>query len=200
MSTELAWAAGFWDGEGNTAIIRNNLRMQTAQIEPTVLERLRDALGAGTVYGPYEPRRENSQPLWRFMLAGYDNVETAIGLMRPYLSQPKLLQADAALSQHVVHSIGRAGHPRTTEIVDAYAAGASAHDVAALYGVHWTTVTKMVKRLRPDAVRPRGGRRVPNKSIKKEDTYQALKDKGYSKSKAAAISNAQAKKSKKKGK
>lgn len=31
-----------------------------------------------------------------------------------------------------------------------------------------------------------------HKSIKKEDTYQALRDKGYSKEKAARIANAQA--------
>lgn len=38
----------------------------------------------------------------------------------------------------------------------------------------------------------------PGPSIKKPDTYEALRDKGMPKSKAAAISNAQAKKSKRK--
>jgi len=33
---------------------------------------------------------------------------------------------------------------------------------------------------------------MPNPSIKDEDTYQALRDKGYSKEKAARIANAQA--------
>lgn len=41
------------------------------------------------------------------------------------------------------------------------------------------------------------GGKDPGPSIKKKDTYEALKKKGMSKSKAAAISNAQAKKSKK---
>lgn len=36
----------------------------------------------------------------------------------------------------------------------------------------------------------------PGPSIKKKDTYEALKDKGMSKEKAAKISNAQAKKKK----
>lgn len=44
------------------------------------------------------------------------------------------------------------------------------------------------------------GGKKPGPSIKKPDTYEALKDKGMSKSKAAAISNAQAKKLKSKGK
>ncbi len=38
----------------------------------------------------------------------------------------------------------------------------------------------------------------PGPSIKKPKTYEALKDKGMSKERAAKISNAQAKKSKKK--
>lgn len=36
------------------------------------------------------------------------------------------------------------------------------------------------------------GGKDPGPSIKKKDSYEALKDKGFSKSKAAAISNAQA--------
>lgn len=42
------------------------------------------------------------------------------------------------------------------------------------------------------------GGKKPGPSIKKKDTYEALKEKGMSKTKAAKISNAQAKKSKKK--
>jgi hypothetical protein len=41
------------------------------------------------------------------------------------------------------------------------------------------------------------GKKTP-KSIKKPDTYEALKDKGMSKERAAKISNAQASKQKKK--
>lgn len=36
------------------------------------------------------------------------------------------------------------------------------------------------------------GGKDPGPSVKKPDSYEALKDKGFSKSKAAAISNAQA--------
>lgn len=36
------------------------------------------------------------------------------------------------------------------------------------------------------------GGKDPGPSIKKKDSYEALKEKGFSKSKAAAISNAQA--------
>lgn len=42
------------------------------------------------------------------------------------------------------------------------------------------------------------GGKDPGPSIKKKDEYEALKRKGYSKTKAAKISNADAKKAKKK--
>ncbi len=38
------------------------------------------------------------------------------------------------------------------------------------------------------------GRKSPGPSVKKKDVYEALRDKGIGKSRAAAISNAQAKK------
>lgn len=45
---------------------------------------------------------------------------------------------------------------------------------------------------------PRG--KSPGPSIKKPKVYETLRDKGYSKSRAAAISNSQAKKGKRKKK
>lgn len=42
------------------------------------------------------------------------------------------------------------------------------------------------------------GKKSPGPSIKKPDEYEALKKKGYSKTKSAKISNADAKKSRKK--
>jgi hypothetical protein len=44
------------------------------------------------------------------------------------------------------------------------------------------------------------GKKGTGNSVKKKDTYEALKDKGMSKSRAAKISNAQAKKQKSKSK
>jgi hypothetical protein len=40
------------------------------------------------------------------------------------------------------------------------------------------------------------GKKSPGPSVKKPDTYEALRDKGMSKERAARISNAQAKKDK----
>jgi hypothetical protein len=46
--------------------------------------------------------------------------------------------------------------------------------------------------------RPMPGKKSPGPSVKKPDTYEALRDEGMSKERAAKISNAQANKEKKK--
>jgi hypothetical protein len=53
------------------------------------------------------------------------------------------------------------------------------------------------RRLRKDERMPAG--KSPGPSVKKPKTYEALKEKGMSKERAAKISNAQANKEKKKG-
>ena len=60
---ELAWAAGFWDGEGCTSFFMRRsgpkrrryraLLMQIYQSEQSTLERFRDAVGIGRFNGPY---------------------------------------------------------------------------------------------------------------------------------------------------
>jgi len=47
---ELAWAAGFFDGEGNISFNGNCPRLQVGQKEINPLEVLRFILGVGTIY------------------------------------------------------------------------------------------------------------------------------------------------------
>ena len=52
---EIAWAAGFFDGEGCFSYIQKAryvcLRIGQSELEP--LERFREAVGLGKIYGPY---------------------------------------------------------------------------------------------------------------------------------------------------
>lgn len=51
----LAWAAGFFDGEGCFSYSKSSrsICVSVAQAHPEVLERFRDAVGLGRLYGPY---------------------------------------------------------------------------------------------------------------------------------------------------
>lgn len=81
---ELAWAAGFFDGEGNFGARLNNVRrgkgaywtvqLRITQHHPEVLHRFRAAVkGVGKVYGPYErPYKDRTTTKWVYAAYGWD--------------------------------------------------------------------------------------------------------------------------------
>ena len=107
-ATELAWAAGFFDGEGSTYIVttrateknkrlndRKVLCMEIKQADSFVLERFRDAVEAGTVRGPF---RKSSWPdhykdQWSWELYASSKCIEVYGKLHPYLSPVKRAQA-----------------------------------------------------------------------------------------------------------
>jgi hypothetical protein len=101
--TELAWAAGFFDGEGCVTgfITRGgefNLNLIVAQSSTTEhLERFRDAVGYGTISGPYS-RDDDSrrQPSFHWNCSGRRG-HAVMALLRPYLCSPKLWKYDFIL-------------------------------------------------------------------------------------------------------
>jgi LAGLIDADG endonuclease len=86
---ELAWAAGFFDGEGcsylqKTSVGHRRLRANITQKDIRPLERFQQVVGMGTIYGP------RPQPPHTYYL--YFNRRNSIALFEllwPYLSEPK---------------------------------------------------------------------------------------------------------------
>lgn len=91
--SEVAWAAGFFDGEGNTSHHRTAMQVMVAQVGVEPLERFRLAVGGlGVVYLRHEARgNEQAAHGWRVWRQA--DVETVLGLLWPYLCSPKRLQA-----------------------------------------------------------------------------------------------------------
>lgn len=107
---ELAWAAGFYDGEGSTCITTylpknqksqaNVIMVAIGQIHREVLDRFQAAVGGlGVVNGPYLPpsRGKRDKPQYRYRASGLERVETIIRLLWPYLGSVKRDQAETAL-------------------------------------------------------------------------------------------------------
>ena len=122
---EVAWAAGFFDGEGSTSChargAYRSLQMSVSQVERSPLERFRQALGRrGTIS---QPRRTKCQPIsqWRAYSA---EANAAIELLYPYLCLPKQEQAISALTNYYfrytrianyrIGGVCRAGHSLLT--------------------------------------------------------------------------------------
>lgn len=105
---ELAWAAGFFDGEGcifvrhttrhkggTTGKMYPLLTVETAiaQVRPEPLHRFHAAINVGRVSGPYTPKRTTHSPYYRWLTAGRPSVRTVLVTLWPYLSAPKREQA-----------------------------------------------------------------------------------------------------------
>lgn len=97
---ELAWAAGFFDGEGcttyNTSGGHRYPALVIAQVEREPLERFMAAVGMGKIYGPYRVNLR-SKPQFRYH-ARSKNVKQVLALMWPWLSRPKRDQAIRVLT------------------------------------------------------------------------------------------------------
>ena len=99
--TELAWAAGFFDGEGCTTAVSRapsggfRFQSQVCQVELAVLERFKTAVGVGRIYGPYS--RPNRQDHYRFQTASFEDTQAMIALLWKWLSEPKRQQAKRVL-------------------------------------------------------------------------------------------------------
>ncbi|HLQ04308.1 MAG TPA: hypothetical protein VK197_01520 [Verrucomicrobiae bacterium] len=105
---ELAWAAGFFDGEGwANAVAAEGRRTRQPQARvnqadrnstPAVLLRLQTALGGlGRIGGPYV--EEGRQDLYRWEVSSRGDVELLHHLLLPWLGQLKLLEFSAALDR-----------------------------------------------------------------------------------------------------
>lgn len=99
---ELAWAAGFFDGEGCTSLHRGNPRsprpvISIGQVGTECLERFKAAVfGIGNIL----PRQSKCKPepgAYVYVAARFVEVQAVICLLWNYLSTPKRRQALHAL-------------------------------------------------------------------------------------------------------
>lgn len=91
---DLAWAAGFVDGEGCLQIARQRYRgrpnpsfrplLAVTQNHRPTLQRLQQVLGGGGHICPMQQRPQNRRPIWLLQYFGRHAIN-ALRLLRPYL-------------------------------------------------------------------------------------------------------------------
>lgn len=102
---ELAWAAGFFDGEGSTYLnIRkdrkvSHVKMGVAQVEPEPLRKFFGIVGRGGISGPYTEKESsrNAKPIYKWNCSGFPAKEV-LAMLWPYLSEVKKQQATVAIA------------------------------------------------------------------------------------------------------
>lgn len=105
---ELAWAAGFFDGEGSTFVLgkKKHPKISITQAPdppdgtpPKVLDRFYRAVGGiGNVEGPY--REKTGELKWFYTAHGHEMVQAVIALLWTWLGTVKREQATSALRCH----------------------------------------------------------------------------------------------------
>jgi len=97
---ELAWSAGFFDGEGCTYLAHSGTsrtpspQLEVTQIHPFVLERFRNSVGGiGKMRDrPDRPEKRKSR-MWSFYVRNWRDTQSVLVLLWPYLSPIKRDQA-----------------------------------------------------------------------------------------------------------
>lgn len=97
---ELAWIAGFFDGEGYVGVEKNQttLAIQIAQVRREPLDRILRIVNLGRVQGPYNRTNPKWKPIYVFNIRGSDSYKF-MALIFPYLSLPKQEQYANALEK-----------------------------------------------------------------------------------------------------
>lgn len=108
LQTELAWAAGFFDGEGSVYVRLTKrhkggttgkyypittVDIQVSQSDKRPLIRFLKVIDIGRIVGPYQPTNPKAKLYWRWQTSGRPSVHKTLSLMWPYLSEPKKEQA-----------------------------------------------------------------------------------------------------------
>lgn len=105
--TELAWAAGFWDGEGSaylTGALDRATRQPQARLNqssmtgvPEVLTRFCAAIGFGKIAGPVI--EEGREPLYWWVVSSRREIEATYRALHPWLGVVKRRQFETLLDE-----------------------------------------------------------------------------------------------------
>lgn len=100
---DLAWAAGFFDGEGCFSVARTkgsmSVKVTISQAHPEVLDRFRDIVGRGTVLPKTRPINAPShhKDQWSYQCQNFEGVQYIYTLLWNWLGTIKREQGKRAL-------------------------------------------------------------------------------------------------------
>ena len=92
----IAWAAGFFEGEGSITLNGDTLALRLNNTDEAIVQRFSDIVDVGRVYGPYSRERERDgykrKPFWVWVAQSYCALD-ALQLLGPWLSERRLSRA-----------------------------------------------------------------------------------------------------------
>lgn len=112
----LAWAAGFFDGEGCFSRSKGALTARITNTDVDALGRFREIVGLGAIYGPYDPPPTTfgTKPHFVFAVSGFERVQALLGQLWFRLGAAKRAKAVEILTHH--RTTYACGHIRGPEL------------------------------------------------------------------------------------
>ncbi len=110
----LAWAAGFFDGEGST-YLDPRPRLQVVQNDDEVLLRFAAAIGGlGKLGGGTKVYGRAKKPIYTHRVTGWRDVQAVVAMLWPFLSTQKREQAVRVLTEDLRRreALGTGGRAR----------------------------------------------------------------------------------------
>jgi hypothetical protein len=124
---DLAWVAGFFDGEGCISAVarkgraagRCSLRVSACQVDPELLHRLRSIVGFGNI--SCAASRRNPISVWR--TGSFEEAHAFIAMVWHWLSAKRKKEATRALSLMAVHHALNTPEHRSQSVIRSWNSG-----------------------------------------------------------------------------
>lgn len=104
---EVAWAAGFFEGEGSVYFYRGSAKssphpiLSLASTDEDVLRRFQRIVGRGKVYGPYN-KGAGTKPRFDWQTGSYLNCAEIMRAFLPYLGERRRAKAIEVLGEAIL--------------------------------------------------------------------------------------------------
>lgn len=108
---DLAWAAGFFDGEGSVGAYKSGRtfylsagykypKVSVTNTDLELLEKFQRIVGLGKIYGPRKLEKAHWKPRYDYRLDGFENVQKLFDLLYLYLGTFKIERFEEALASY----------------------------------------------------------------------------------------------------
>lgn len=104
-TTDVAWAAGLFEGEGTIYLARSTRRNERPRLalslsstDKDVVEKFRSIFGVGTLTGPYM-QKKSTKPCWLWRVRKEEDCDSMIEALYPYLGTRRRMTIDSLLAE-----------------------------------------------------------------------------------------------------
>jgi hypothetical protein len=156
--TDIAWAAGLFEGEGCISYGERpsrRLMLRLCSTDEDVVQRFREIVGVGSIYGPVSRTNKRHKPYWVYNTTSFEDSQYLLCLFWQWLGKRRKAKAISALRGYVANKrearrafkAPRLSDAAISEIVARSATGEHQKDIARDFGITQSGVCRVMQRV-----------------------------------------------------